>query len=199
MLFPFSSVAQLCPTFRDPMHHSMPACPSATPGVYPTHVHWAGDAIQPSHPLSSLSPSVLSLSQHQGLFQRVSSLPQVAKVLEFQLQHQFPSNEYPGLISFRMDWSDLPVVQGTLKSLLQHHSSKPSILQCSAFFIVQHSHPYMTAGKTIALTRQTFVGKAMSPFFNMLSRLVINSLPRSKCLLISWLESPSAVSFEPKK
>ena len=199
MLFQFSSVAQLCPTLHDPMHHSMPACPSATPGVYPTHVHWAGDAIQPSHPLSSLSPSVLSLSQHQGLFQRVSSLPQVAKVLEFQLQHQFPSNEYPGLISFRMDWSDLPVVQGTLKSLLQHHSSKPSILQCSAFFIVQHSHPYMTAGKTRALTRQTFVGKAMSPFFNMLSRLVINSLPRSKCLLISWLESPSAVSFEPKK
>ena len=117
-----------------------------------------------------------------------------------------PSNEYSGLISFRMDWLDLLVGQGTLKSLIQHQCSKASILRCSAFFIVQLSHPYMTTGKTIALTRWTFVGKAMSlPFyflsllFNMLSRLVITFLPRSKCLLISWLESPSAVILEPPK
>ena len=110
-----------------------------------------------------------------------------------------PSNEYLGLISFRMDWLDLLAVQGTLKSLLQHHSSKASILQCSAFFTVQVSHPYMTTGKTIALTRWTFVGKGMSLLFNMLSRLVIAFLPRSKCLLISWLQSPSAVILEPPK
>ena len=110
-----------------------------------------------------------------------------------------PSNEHPGLISFRMDWLDLRAVQGTLKSLLQHHSSKASILQHSAFFIVQLSHPYMTIGKTIALTRQTFVDKVMSLLFNMLSRLVITFLPRSKCLLISWLQSPSAVILEPRK
>ena len=110
-----------------------------------------------------------------------------------------PSNEHPGLISFRMDWLDLLAVQGTLKSLLQYHSSKASILQHSAFFTVQRSYPYMTTGKTIALTRQTFVGKVMSRLFNMLSRLVITFLPRSKCLLISWLQSPSAVILEPKK
>ena len=110
-----------------------------------------------------------------------------------------PSNEQPGLISFRMDWLDLLTVQGTLKSLLQYHSSKASILQCSAFFIVQLSHPYMTTGKTIALTRQTFVDKVMSLLFNMLSRLVIPFLPRSKCLLISCLQSPSAVILEPPK
>ena len=108
-----------------------------------------------------------------------------------------PSNEYSGLISFRMDWLDLLAVQGTLKSLLQHHSSKASILQCSAFFKVQLSHPYMTSGKTIALTRWTFVGKVMSLLFNMLSRLAITFLPRSKHLLISWLQSPSAVILEP--
>ena len=106
-----------------------------------------------------------------------------------------PSNEYSGLISFRMDWLDLLAVQGTLKSLLQHYSSKASVLRHSAFFIVQLSHPYMTTGKTIALTRQTFVGKVMSLLLNMLSRLVINFLPRSKRLLISWLQSPSAVIF----
>ena len=109
-----------------------------------------------------------------------------------------PSNEHPGLISFRMDWLDLLAGQGILKSLLQHHSSKASILQCSAFFIVQLSHPYMTTGKTIALTRQNFVGKVMSLLFNMLSRLVITFLPRSKCLLISWLQSPSGVILEPQ-
>ena len=110
-----------------------------------------------------------------------------------------PSNEYLGLISFRMDWLDLLAVQGTLKSLLQHLSSKTSTLRCSAFFIVQLSHPYMTTGKTIALTRWTFVVKVMSLLFNMLSRLVITFLPRSKCLLISWLQSPSAVVLEPPK
>jgi len=110
-----------------------------------------------------------------------------------------PSNEHPGLISFRMDWLDLLAVQGTLKSLFQHHSSKASVLQHSAFFIVQLSHPYMTTGKTIALTRWTFVGKVISRLFNMLYRLVITFLPRSKCLLISWLQSPSAVILEPPK
>ena len=110
-----------------------------------------------------------------------------------------PSNEYSGLISFTIDWLDLLAVQGTLKSLLQHHSSKASILQCSVFFIVQLSHPYMTTGKTIALTRRTFAGKVMSLLLNMLSRLVITFLPRSKRLLISWLQSPSAVILEPRK
>ena len=110
-----------------------------------------------------------------------------------------PSNEYPGLISFRIDWLDLLAVQGTLKSLLQYHSSKAPILQHSAFFIVQLSHPYMTTGKTIALARWTFVGKVISLLFNMLLRLAIAFLPRSKCLLISWLQSPSAVILEPKK
>ena len=110
-----------------------------------------------------------------------------------------PSNEHPRLISFRMDWLDLLAVQGTLKSLLQHHSSKASILCCSAFYIVQLSHPYMTTGKTIALTRWTFVDKVMSLLFNTLSRLVITFLPRSKHLLISWLQSPSAVILEPRK
>ena len=110
-----------------------------------------------------------------------------------------PSNEHPGLISFRMGWLDLLAVQGTLKSLLQHHSSKASILQNSAFFTVQLSHPYMTTGKTIALTRWTFVGKLMSLLFNMLSRLVMTFLPRSKRFLISWLQSPSAVILEPRK
>ena len=110
-----------------------------------------------------------------------------------------PSNEYSGLISFKMDWLNLLAVQGTLKSLLQHHSSKASILQRSAFLIVQLSHPYMTTGKTIALTRQTFVGKEMSLLFNILSSLVITFLLRSKHLLISWLQSPSAVTLEPPK
>ena len=110
-----------------------------------------------------------------------------------------PSNEHPGLVSFRMDWLDLLPVQGTLKSILQHHSSKASILQRSAFLIVQLSHPYMTTGKTIALTRQTFVGNIISLLFNMLSRLVIAFLPRSKHLFISWLQSPSAMLWRPSK
>ena len=117
--------------------------------------------------------------------------------MEFQLQIS-PSNEYSGVISFRMDWLNLLAVQGTLKSLLQHHSSKASILWCSAFFTVQLSYPYMTTGKTIVLTQWTFVGKVMSLLFNMLFRLIIAFLPRSKPLLISWLQSPSAVILEPQ-
>ena len=161
-----------------------------------THVHQVDDAIQPSHPLSSPSPPTLNLSQHQGLFHWVSFSRQVAKVFSFNIS---PSNEYPGLISLRMDWLDLLAVQGTLKNLFQHHSSKASILRCSAFFIVQVSHPYMTTGKTIAFTRQTFDGKVMSLLFNKLSRLVITFFPRSKHLLISGLQSPSAVILEPRK
>ena len=130
-----------------------PPCPSPSPGVHPNHVHWVSYTIQLSHPLSSPS-SALNLSQHQGLFQWVSFLHQVAKELEFQLQHQ-SFQWIPGLISFRMDWLDVLAVQGTLKSLLQHHSSKASILWCSAFLIVQLSHPCMTTGKTIALTKHT--------------------------------------------
>ena len=176
----FSSFAQLCPTLCNSVNCSTSGLPVhyQLPESTQTHVHWVGDAIQPSHPLSSPSPPAFNLSQHQGLFQWVSSSHQVAKVLEFQLQHE-SFQEHPGLISFRMDWLDLLAVQGTLKSLLQNHSSKASILQCSAFFIVQLSHPYMTTGKTIALTRQTFVDKVMSLLFNMLSRLVITFLPRS--------------------
>ena len=194
----FSSVAQ--PTLCDPMNCSSPGLPvhHQLLEFTQTHVHRVGNAIQPSHPLSFFSPPALNLSQHQGLFKWVSSSHQVAKILEFQL-HISPSNEHSGLISFRMDRWDLLAVQGTLKSLLQHHSSKASILECSAFFIVQLSHPYMTTGKTIALTTRTFVGKVMSLLFNMLSRLVIIFLPRSKCILISWLQSPSAVILEPRK
>ena len=160
-----------------------------------TYVHWVGDAIQLSHPLSSPSPPAFSLSQHQGLFQWVSSSWPKYWSFSFNIS---PSNEYSGLISFRMDWLDLLAVQGTLKSLLQHYSSKASILLRSAFFIVQLWHPYMTTGKTIALTRWTFVGKVMSVLFNMLSRLVIAFLWRSKHLLISWLQSPSEVILESK-
>ena len=184
----------------DPMNCSTPGLPVHHQLLesIETYVHWVGDAIQPSHPLSSPSPPTLNLSEHQGLFKWVSSSHQTAKLLEFQLQHQ-SSNEHPGLISFRMDWLDPLAVQGTLRSLLQHHSSKASILLHSAFFIVQLSHPYLITGKTMALIRWTFVGKVMSLLFNILSRLVITFLPRSKRLLISWLQSPSAVILEPQK
>ena len=152
-----------------------------------THVHQVSDTIQPCHPLSSPFPPAFNLSQHQGLFQWVSSLHQVAKYWSFSFSIS-PSKEHSGLISFRMDWLDLLAVQGTLESLFQHHSSKASILWHSTFYIVQLSHPYMTTGKTIALTRWTFVGKVMSLLFNILSRFVIAFLPRSKHLLISWLQ-----------
>ena len=173
-----------------PVHHQLP-------GFTQMHVHWLGDAIQPSHSLQSPSPPTFHLSQHQGLFQWVTSSHQVAKVLELQLE--LPMNIHSGLTSFRMDWLDLLAVQGTLKSILQHHSSKASVLRCSAFVIVQFSHPYMTTGKTIALTRRIFVGKVMSLLFNMLPRLVITFLPRSKHLLNSWLQSPSAGILEPQR
>ena len=170
-MYQFSSVAQSCPTLQPHgLQHARPPCPSPTHGACSNSCHWVGDAIQPFHPLSSPSPTTLNLYQHQGLFQWVSSSHQVAKVLEFQLQYQF-YQWTPGLISFRMDWLDHLAVQGTLKSLLQHHSSKASILWCSTFFIVQLSHPYMTTGKTIALTRWTFVDKVMSLLFNTLSML----------------------------
>ena len=137
-----------------PVHHQLPEFTQA-------YVHWTGDAIQAFHPLSFPSPPSLNLSQHQGLFQWVSSSYQVAKVWSFSFSVS-PSNEYSGPISFRIVWLDLLAVQGTLKSLLQHHSSKASVLQNSAFFIVQLSHPYTATGKTTALTRWTFVGKVIS-------------------------------------
>ena len=172
------------------MTHSMPGLPvhHQLPESTQTHVHWVGDAIQPSHLLLSPSPPVLNLSQHQGLFQWVSSLHQVAKGLELQLQHQ-SLHEHPGLISFRMDWLALFAVQGTLKSLLQHHSSKASILQCSAFFIVQFSHPYMTTGKTIALTRSPGSGNCSwltnAPPHWCLPHLQVNG---SLSLVLKWLK-----------
>ena len=145
------------------------------------HVHRVGDAIQPSQTLSSPSPPALHPSQ-QKVFSNESTLPtRWPKYWSFSFSIS-PSNEHLGLISFRMDWLDLPAVQGTLKSLLQHHCSKASILQCSAFFTVQLSHPYMNAGKTIALTRQTFIGKVMSLLFNMLSRLL--TMPKT---LTVWI------------
>ena len=145
------------------MNHSTPGFPvhHQLPEFTQTHVHWVGDVIQPPHFLSSPSPPAFNLSQHQGLFKWIISLQRCLKYWSFSFSIS-PSNEHPGLISFKMDWLDLLAVQGTLKSLLQHHSLKASILLCSVFFIVQHSHPYVTTGKTIALTRQTFVGKVMS-------------------------------------
>ena len=148
------------------------------------------------HPLFLLPPIPPSIR----IFSNESTLHmRWPKYWSFSFSVIIPSKEIPGLISFRMDWLDLLAVQGTLRSLLQHHSSKASILRRSAFFTVQLSHPYMTTGKTIALTRRTFVGKVMSLLFNTLSRLVITFLPRSKHLLISWLQSPSALILKPKK
>ena len=200
----FSSVqfsCSSCPTLCDPMIRN-------TPGLHvhhqlleftQTHVHWVGDTIQPSHPLSYPSPPAFNLSKHQHHLSNESVLHiRWPKYWSFSFSIS-PSNEYPGLSSFRMDWLDLLAVQRTLKSLLQHHSSKASIRQRSAFFTVQLSHPYMTTGKIIALTRQNYAGKVMSLLFSMLSRLVITFIPRTKRLLISWLQSPSAVILEPQK
>ena len=162
-----------------------------------THVHLVSDAIQPSHLL--LSPSPPSIFPSIRVFSNESVLRiSWPKYCNFSFSIS-PFNEYSGVISFRIYWLDLFAVQGTLKSLLQHHSSKTLIHWHSAFFIVQLSHPYMTTGKIIALTRWTFVGKVMSLLLNILSRLVIAFLPRSKHLLISWLKSPFAVILEPKK
>ena len=179
--------------------HARHPCTSPTPGVHSDSCpssQWCHPAISSSvGPFSScppVPPSIRVFSNESTLHMRWP------KYWSFSLSIS-PSKEHPGLISFRMDWLDLLAVQGTLKSLLQYHSSKPSILQHSAFFTVQLSHPYMTTGKTIALTRRTFVGKVMSLLLNMLSRLVITFLPRSKHLLISWLQSPSTMILEPPK
>ena len=180
-----------CSTTSIPVHHQLSK-------LAQTYVHWVGDAIQPSHLLSSplLLPSIFPSMWE---FSNVSVLRiRWPKYWSYSFSIS-PSNEYSGLISFRIYCFDLLAVQGTLKNLLHHHSSKASILQCSAFFIVQLSHPYTTTGKTIALTRLAFVGKIMSLLFNMLSRFVIAFLLRSKHLLISWLQSPSAVILKPKK
>ena len=178
-------------TPRLPVHHQLPEFTQI-------HIHRVSDAIQPSHPLASPSPPAPNPSQHQSLLQWVNFRIRWPKYWSFSFSIS-PSNEHPGLISFRMDWLDLLAVQETLKSLLQHHSSKALILRCSAFFTVQLSHPYMTTGKTIALTRRTFVGRVMSLLLNMLCRMVITFLPKSKRLLISWLQSPSVVILEPPK
>ena len=180
------------------MNHSTPGLPvhHTTPEV-PCPLCWW------YHP--TISSSVIPFSTYPQIFPSFSVFSNESALcirwpkywsLSFNIS---PSNEHPGLISFRMDWLDLLAIQGTPKSLLQHHSSKASILWCSAFFTVELSHPYMTTGKTIASTRQTFVDQVMSLLFNMLSRLVIILFPKSKRLLLSWLQSPSAVILEPKK
>ena len=189
----FHSVAKLCLTLCDPRDYS--------PLGFPVHhqlLELVGDAIQPSPPLlfRLLPPSFFPSSR---VFSSESVLPiRWQKYWNFSFNIS-PSSEYSGLISPRIDWFDLLAVQGTLKSLLQHHSSKASILWHSAFFMVQLSHPHMTTGKTIALTRRTFLSKVMCLLFNMLSSLIIAFLPRSKCLLISWLQLPPAVILEPRK
>ena len=177
-----------CSTPGFPVLHCLPE-------LAQTHVHWIGDAIQPSHLLLPPSPLVLNLSQHQDLFQWVSSLHRCPKYWSFSLSIS-PSNGYSGLISFRIDYFDFLAVQVTPKNRLQHHNSKASILQC---FMVHLSHPFMTTGKTVALTVQNLVGKVMSLLFNTLSMFVIAFLPRSKHLLISWLQSLSTVILEPRK
>ena len=169
------------------MNCSMPGLPvlHCLPEFAQTHAHWVGDAIQPSH---SLLPLLLlsSVFPRSRVFSNESAACiRWPKYWSFRFSIS-PYKKYPGLISFRIHWFDHLAVQGTLKSLLQHHSLKASILWCSAFFMVHLSHPYMTIGKTITLTIQTFVGKVMSSILNMLSRFIIPFLPRSKCLLISW-------------
>ena len=179
-----------CSTPGLPVHHQLPEF---------TQTHSIESVMPPNHLilchplllLPSIFPSIRAFSNESVLCIRWLKYWSFSFIIS-------PFNEYSGLISFRMDWLDLLAVQGTLKSLLQCHSSKASILRRSAFFIVQFSHPYMTTEKTIALTRWTFVGKVMSLVFNKLSRLVITFLPRNKCLFIPWLQSPSAVILEPK-
>ena len=196
-MYQFSSVTQFCPTLCDPMNPSTPGLPihHQLPEFTQTHIHRVSDAIQPSilcRPLLLLPPIPPSIFSNESTLHM-----RWLKYWSFSFSI-IPSKAIPGLISFRMDWLDLLAVQGTLKSLLQHHSSKASILRRSAFFTVQLSHPYMTTGKTIALTRCTLVSKVMSLLLNILSRLFITFLPRSKRLLISWLQSPSALILEPK-
>ena len=196
----FSSVAQLCPTFVTPWTAAHQASLSITNSHSPPKL-MSIELVMPSSHLILHRPLLFLFSIFPSI--RVFSNESVLRIswpkywsFSFSIS---PSSEHPGLISFRMDWLDLLAVQRTLKSFLQHHSSKASILQCSAFFIVQLLYPYTTAGKAIALTRSNFVGKVMSLLFTMLSRLVITILPRSKCLLISWLQSPCAVILEPQK
>ena len=198
--FQFSSVTQSCPSLCDPMNCSTPGLPvhHQLPDFTQTQVHQVGDAsshlilCRPLLLLPPIPPSIRVLSNESTLQMRWP------KYWSFSFSI-IPSKEIPGLISFRMDWLDLLAVQRTLRSLLQHHSSKASILRRSAFFTVQLSHPYMTTGKNIALTSRTFLGKVMSLLLNILSSLVITFLPRSKHLLISWLQSPSVVILEPRK
>ena len=185
----FSSVAQLSPTLCNPMNsRSLPKLMSIESVMPSNHLILCHPLLFPP----SIFPSIRDFSSESVLHIRWP------KYWSFSFNIS-PSNEHPGLISFRMDWLDLLAVQGTPKSLLQHHSSKASIIWRLAFFIVQLSHPHMTTGKTIALTRWTFVGKVLSLLFNMLSRLIITFLPRSKCLSFSWLQSPSTVILEPPK
>ena len=199
-VYQFSSVAQSCPTLCDPMNCSMPSLPVHHQLPEFTETHVIKSVMPSSHLilcrplllLPPIPPSIRVFSNESALRMR---WPKYWS-LSFSI---IPSKEIPGLISFRMDWLDFLAVHGTLKSLLQHHSSKASILRRSAFFTVQLSHQYMTTGQTIALTRRTFVGKVMSLLLNMLSRLVITFLSRSKRLLIPWLQSPSAVILEPPK
>ena len=182
------------------LQHDRAPCPSSTSGVHPN----SSPSSQWCHP--PISSSVIPFSSCLQSLPASESFPMSQlfawggqSIRVSALASVLPSKEHPGLISVRMDWLDLLAVQGTLKSLLQHHSSKASILRRSAYITVQLSHPYMTTGKTIALTRRTFVSKVMSQLLNMLSRLFITFLPRSKRLLISWLQSPSAVILEPPK
>ena len=195
-----SSVAQSCPTLRPhELQHARPPCLSPTPGVHSKLT--SIKSVMPSSHLILCRPVLLlpPIPPSIRVFSNESTLRiRWPKYWSFSFSIS-PSKEHPGLISFRMDWLDLLAVQATLKNLLQHHSSKASILRHSACFTIQLSHPYMTTGKTIALTRQTSVGKVMSLLFNMPSTLVITFLSRSKCLLISWLQSPPAVILEPPK
>ena len=196
----FSSVAQSCLTLCDTMNCSTPSLPihhqlRSSPRLTSIELVMPSGDLLLCHPLLLLPP----IPPRIRVFSNESTLRmRWPKYWSFSFS-MIPSKEIPGLIAFRMDWLDLLAVQGTPKSLLQHHSLKASVLRCSAFFTVQLSHPYMTTGKTIALTRWTFVGKVMSLLFNMLSRLVITFLPRSKRVLISRLHLPSAVILEPKK
>ena len=199
-LFQFSSVAQSCPTLSTPRIAACQASLSITNSRRSPRFTSIESVMPSSHLilcrpllfLSPIPPSIRVFSNESALRMRWP------KYWSFSFSI-IPSKEHPGPISFRMDWLDLLAVQGTLKSLLQHHRSKASILRCSAFFTVQLSHPYMTPGKTIALTRSTLVHKVMSLLLNMLSGLVITFLPRSKCLLISWLQSSSAVKKNMRK
>ena len=180
-----------CSTPGFPVHHQLLEFTQS-------HVHRVGYGPTISSSVVPFSSCLQSFSA-SGSFQMSQFFPSGEQSIGVSTSAMGPSNEYSGLISFRMDCSDLLTVQGILKNLLQHHSSKTSILWYSAFFIVQTSHPYMTTGKTIALTRWTFVGKVISLLYNMMSRVVITFLPRSKSLLISWLQSPSVVILEPPR